>query len=68
MKKLIKEDAYDISKLFKNQKDISTVRIIVLTNCECEKLLQCKRRKIEFKTFIDNKRVFIQVSVLNLQI
>jgi len=32
-----KEDAYDISKtIFKNAKNISTVRIMILTNCEFE--------------------------------
>ena len=56
-----KEDAYDISKtIFKNQKDISTVRIIVLTNCECEKTPSMQREgKIEFQNFLfDNKRIF----------
>lgn len=56
-----KEDAYDISKtIFKNAKNISTVRIIVLTNCECEKTPTIQREgKIEFQNFLfDNKRIF----------
>ena len=56
-----KEDAYDISKtIFENQKNISTVRIIVLTNCECEKTPSTQREgKIEFQNFLfDNKRIF----------
>ena len=56
-----KEDAYDISKtIFKNAKNISTVRIIVLTNCECEKTPSMQREgKIEFQNFLfDNKRIF----------
>ena len=56
-----KEDAYDISKtIFKNAKNISTVRIIVLTNCECDKAPPMQREgKIEFQNFLfDNKRIF----------
>ena len=53
-----KEDAYDISKIiFKNYKDITTVRIIVLTNCECERTPPMQREgKVEFQNFLfDNK-------------
>jgi hypothetical protein len=56
-----KEDAYDISKtIFKNAKNISTVRIIILTNCECEKTPTMHREgKIEFQNFLfDNKRIY----------
>ena len=56
-----KEDAYDISKIiFKHYKDITTVRIVVLTNCECEKTPPMQRDgKIEFQNFLfDNKRIF----------
>ena len=46
-----KEDAFDISKsIFKNSKDISTVRIFVLTNCECDTTPKTTRESgIEFQ-------------------
>jgi len=49
-----KEDAYDISKsIFSNAKNISTVRIFVLTNCICEKLPQNrKEEKVEFQNYL----------------
>ena len=56
MKRLTqKEDAYDISKsIFKNYKEITTVRIIVLTNCECETTPPTAREngKVEFQNYL----------------
>ena len=56
-----KEDAYDISKnIYKNSKDISTVRIFVLTNALCEKNPNIEREgKIEFQNYLlDTRRIY----------
>jgi len=56
-----KEDAFDISKsIFKHSKDISTVRIFVLTNCECETTPRTTRESgIEFQNYLlDIRRIY----------
>ena len=56
-----KEDAFDISKsIFKNSKDISTVRIFVLTNCECDTTPKTTRESgIEFQNYLfDITRIY----------
>ncbi len=56
-----KEDAYDISKsIFNNEKNISTVRIFVLTNCACEKLPKNREEgKVEFHNYLyDIKQIY----------
>ena len=56
-----KEDAFDISKsIFKNSKDISTVRIFVLTNCECDTTPKTSRESgIEFQNYLfDITRIY----------
>ena len=49
-----KEDAFDISKsIFKHSKDISTVRIFVLTNCECDTPPRTTRESgVEFQNYL----------------
>jgi hypothetical protein len=56
-----KEDAFDISKsIFKNSKEISTVRIFVLTNCECDTTPKTTRENgIEFQNYLfDITRIY----------
>ena len=56
-----KEEAFDISKsIFKHSKDISTVRIFVLTNCECETTPRTTRESgIEFQNYLlDIRRIY----------
>ena len=56
-----KEDAFDISKdIFKNSKDISTVRIFVLTNCECDTTPKTTRESsVEFQNYLfDITRIY----------
>ena len=55
------EEAYDIIKsIFKNLNDITTVRIFVLTNCECQKNPPMQRvGKIEFQNILlDIRRIY----------
>ena len=56
-----KEDAFDISKdIFKHLKNISTVRIFVLTNCECDTTPKTtKESGIEFQNYLyDINRIY----------
>ena len=56
-----KEDAFDISKsIFKHSKDISTVRIFVLTNCECDTPPRTTRESgVEFQNYLlDIRRIY----------
>ena len=56
-----KEDAYDISKIiYKNVNEISTVRIFLLTNCNCEKTPPMQRvGRIEFQNYLlDLRRIY----------
>ena len=55
------EEAYDIIKsIFKNLNDITTVRIFVLTNCECQKNPPMQHvGKIEFQNILlDIRRIY----------
>ncbi len=56
-----KEDAFDIAKnIYKYAKEITTIRIFVLTNSLCEKNPTIEREgKIEFQSFLlDTRRIY----------
>jgi len=56
-----KEEAFDISRsIFKYSKDISTVRVFVLTNCECDTTPKTTRENgIEFQNYLfDITRIY----------